>query len=51
MNVSITLEDEAKQTYSVYIDDTCIARGVPKAEANRIRVQARQGQIGKPRLG
>ncbi|GEO13266.1 hypothetical protein [Microvirga aerophila] len=50
MNVSIRLENEAKQTYSVYVDDTRIARGLPKAEAHRVRVQAMNGTL-KLRLG
>jgi len=49
MDVSIRLESESKQTYAVYIDGTCIARGLPKAEANRVRVQALNGEVGRPR--
>jgi hypothetical protein len=49
MNVSVRLENEARQTYSVYVDDTRIARGLPKAEANRIRVQALSGTLKTPR--
>jgi hypothetical protein len=50
MNVSIKLEDEAKQTWAVYIDEACIARGLPRAEANRVREQVLNGEV-KPRLG
>jgi hypothetical protein len=50
MNVSIRLENEAKQTYSVFVDDIRIARSLPKAEANRVRVQALNGTL-KARLG
>lgn len=48
MNVSIRLEDESNHTWSVYVDNTCIARGLPRAEANRIRVQIQRGEF-KPR--
>jgi hypothetical protein len=51
MNVSIELEDEARQTYAVFVDGVCIARFLPKAEANRVRLQALNGELGKPRLG
>ena len=51
MNVSIRLEDESKQTYAVYVDDTCIARGLPKAEANRVHMQALSGEVRKPEPG
>jgi hypothetical protein len=40
MPVSVKLEDKAKQTYAVYIGNTFVARGLPKAEANRISAQA-----------
>ena len=33
MNVSIKLEDEARQTYAVFVDGVCIARTLPMAEA------------------
>jgi hypothetical protein len=36
MNVSMKLDNEAMQTWAVYVDDTCIARGLPAAEASRI---------------
>jgi hypothetical protein len=49
MDVSVKLEDRSKHTWAVYVDDTCIARGLPRAEANRIRVQIQKGEL-KPRL-
>ena len=50
MNVSIKLEDEARQTYAVFVDGVCIARFLPMAEANVVRMQALNGEISKPRL-
>jgi hypothetical protein len=50
MNVSIKLEDDAKHTWAVYVDSVCIARGLPRAEANRVRTQVLSGAL-KPRLG
>jgi hypothetical protein len=50
MDVSVKLEDRSKHTWAVYVDDTCIARGLPRAEANRIRVQIQRGELN-PRLG
>jgi hypothetical protein len=49
MNVSIELDDEARQTYAVLIDGICIARSLLKAEANRVRLQALNGEVGKRR--
>jgi hypothetical protein len=51
MNVSIELDDTVRQTYAVFVDGICIARSLPKAEANRVRLQALNGEVGKPRLG
>ena len=51
MNVSVELDDEARQTYAVFIDGVCIARSLPMAEANRVRLQALTGELGKPRKG
>ena len=39
MDVSVRLEDEVRHTWEVYVGDACIARGLPRVEANRIRVQ------------
>jgi hypothetical protein len=50
MNVSVKLEDKSKHTWAVFIDGTCIARGLPRAEANRVRVQVEKGRCGT-RLG
>jgi hypothetical protein len=49
MDVSVKLEDRSRHTWAVYVDNTCIARGLPRAEANRIRVQIQKGEL-KPRL-
>jgi hypothetical protein len=49
MNVSIELENKARQTYAVFVDGVCIARSLPKAEANRVRLQAIKGEVGRPR--
>jgi len=49
MDVSIKLENEEKQTWAVYVESTCIARGLPRAEANRVRTQVINGEL-KPRL-
>jgi hypothetical protein len=49
MNVSIELDDEARQTYAVFVDGVRIARSLPKAEAHRVRLQALNGEVGKPR--
>jgi hypothetical protein len=49
MNVSIELDDEARQTYAVFVDGICIARSLPMAEASRVRLQALNGELGKPR--
>jgi hypothetical protein len=51
MNVSIELDNEARQTYAVFVDGVCIARSLPMAEANRIRLQALSGEVGKPHRG
>jgi hypothetical protein len=48
MNVSTELDDEARLTYAVFVDGACIARSLPMAEANRIRLQALHGELGKP---
>lgn len=48
MTVSVKLENPSKHTWAVYIDDTCIARDLPRAEANRIRIQLEKGQF-RPR--
>ena len=50
MNISIKLDNEARQTYAVFVDGVCIARTLPMAEANRVRMQALNGELGKPRL-
>ena len=49
MDVSVKPEHGPKHTWAVYVDDTCIARGLPRAEANRIRMQIQRGEL-KPRL-
>jgi hypothetical protein len=49
MNVSIEQDDEARQTYAVFVNGICIARSLPMAEANRVRLQALNGQLVKPR--
>jgi hypothetical protein len=49
MDVCVKLEDRSRHTWAVYVDNTCIARGLPRAEANRIRVQIQNGEL-KPRL-
>ena len=51
MNVSIELDNEARQTYALTVDGVCIARALPMAEANRVRLQALKGEVGKPRSG
>jgi hypothetical protein len=51
MNVSIKVDDEARQTYAVFVDGIRIARSLPKAEATRIRLQALNGDVGRPRSG
>jgi len=50
MDISVRLEDESRHTWAVYFGDVCIARGLPRAEANRIRVQIQKGEL-KPRIG
>jgi hypothetical protein len=50
MNVSIELDDTTRQTYAVFVDSVCIARSLPMAEANRVRLQALRGDVGKPRV-
>jgi hypothetical protein len=50
MDVSVKLEDPSKHTWAVYVDGACIARGLPRAEANRVRVQVQNGEL-KLRLG
>jgi len=50
MNISIKLDNEARQTYAVFVNGVCIARTLPRAEANRVRMQALNGELGKPRL-
>jgi hypothetical protein len=50
MNASIELDDDARQTYAVFVDGVCIARSLPMAEAHRVGLQALNGQVGKPRL-
>jgi hypothetical protein len=50
MDVSVRLEDRSKHTWAVYVDGACIVRGLPRAEANRIRGQIQRGEL-KPRLG
>ena len=50
MNISIKLDNEARQTYAVFVDGVCIARTLPMAEANRVRMQSLNGELGKPRL-
>jgi hypothetical protein len=50
MDVSVKLDDSSKHTWAVYVNDACIARGLPRAEANRIRVQIQNGEL-KPRPG
>jgi hypothetical protein len=50
MDVLVKPEDKSKHTWAVYVDGTCIARGLPRAEANRVRVQAQRGEL-KPRPG
>jgi hypothetical protein len=49
MNVSIKFESEEKQTWAVYVESTCIARGLRRAEANRVRTQVLNGEL-RPRL-
>jgi hypothetical protein len=50
MDVSVRLEDRSKHTWAVYVDEVCIARGLPRAEANRIHGQIQRGEL-KPRPG
>ncbi len=50
MDVSVKLDDRSRHTWAVYVRDTCVARGLPRAEANRIRVQIQKGEL-EPRLG
>lgn len=50
MKVSIRQDSAEKHTWAVYVDDTCIARGLPRAEANRVRHQLRDGSL-RPRSG
>jgi hypothetical protein len=45
MNVSVRQDDKSKHTWAVYLNDTCIARGLPRAEANRVRVQIQNGEL------
>jgi hypothetical protein len=49
VNVAIELDNKARQTYAVFVDGVCIARSLPMAEANRVRLQALKGAVGKPR--
>lgn len=50
MDISVRLDDRSKHTWAVYIDDTCVARGLPRAEANRVRAQIERGEL-RPRMG
>lgn len=45
MDVSVRLEDKSKHTWAVYVGDTCVARGLPRAEANRVRAQVEKGEL------
>jgi hypothetical protein len=45
MEVSVRLEDRSRYTWAVHVDGDCIARGLPRAEANRIRVQIQRGEL------
>jgi hypothetical protein len=49
MNVSIKLDNEAKHTWPVYVNSVCIARGLPRAEANRVRTQVLSAELKPPR--
>jgi hypothetical protein len=48
MDVTVRLEDRSKHTWAVYVDEVCIARGLLRAEADRIRGQIQRGEL-KPR--
>ncbi len=50
MDVSVRLVDRSKHTWAVYVDDACVAQGLPRAEANRIRGQIQRGEL-RPHLG
>ncbi len=45
MDVTVRLEDKSKHTWAVYFDGACIARGLPRAEANRVRVQVEKRKL------
>jgi hypothetical protein len=53
MDVAVKLEDQSKHTWAVYVDGVCIARGLPRAEANRVRaeVEKRKLNIYPSKLG
>ncbi len=48
MDVAVRLDDESKHTWAVYVDGTCIARGLPRAEANRVRAQVEKRKLNGP---
>jgi hypothetical protein len=45
MDVSVKPEGKSGHAWSVYVDGTCIARGLPRAEANRVRAQVEKGKL------
>jgi hypothetical protein len=45
MDVAVKLEDPSKHTWAVYVDGACIARGLPRAEANRVRAQIEKTKL------
>ena len=48
MDVAVRLDDKSKHTWAVYVDGTCIARGLPRAEANRVRAQVEKRKLNGP---
>jgi hypothetical protein len=45
MDVAVRLEDKSKHTWAVYVDGGCIARGLPRAEANRVCTQIEKRKL------
>ncbi len=45
MDVTVRLEDKSKHTWAVFVDGACIARGLPRAEANRVRAQVEKRKL------
>jgi hypothetical protein len=49
MDVAVRLEDKSKYTWAVYVDGVCIARSLPRAEANRVRAEVEKRKLnGSP---